>query len=233
MTRRHARNARTRQRFGGIEPVALGDVSDAECAEPLCEAEWRAPDRGWGAPRERADRIDVEMIVVIVRLQDQIDRRQRGERESWRHETARSGERNRRDAIREDGIGEHVEAADLDEETRVPDPGDAATGRGRRPENRVGRYRLWRRSARAKPEFAGACPIEHPLERVAEPVLDRARPRVEESAVGAAMRGREVGDCHVRSGIYRARRRRFGLRTSDFGLRTRSSVPVARARPIR
>ena len=76
---------------------------------------------------EPLDRRDVQVVVVIVRDQDDVDRRQILEREAGRRDPARAGERHglaRSDQLR---IGQDVDAVELDQQGRVADPGH---GRG-------------------------------------------------------------------------------------------------------
>ena len=82
----------------------------------------------------------VEVVVVIVRDDHRVDRRQLGERDAAaRTSAAGRPSRQRRGALAPDRIGEHAVAVDLDQHRRVAEPGDAQAGRGRRREARAGR----------------------------------------------------------------------------------------------
>src|SRR5471032_364671 len=154
MPRGNTRDTRAGKRLCGIEPVALGHVANPEHAERRGESKWRAPDGEGRSLGERANRVSVVMVVVVVRLEHEIDRRQRVERDSGRLKPARSRESHGRRALREHGIGEDVQTADLNEQTRVPDPRDVACGGIGASRDGSVRYGSWRNAARGETERA-------------------------------------------------------------------------------
>src|SRR5207249_9352852 len=79
----------------------------------------------------------VKMIVVIVRLQYEIERRQVVEGDSRRDPAPRPRELRRRGSLAPDRIRQHVHAVKLDQQTRVSDP-----GHGEVRAVRSGRYEL-------------------------------------------------------------------------------------------
>ena len=77
---------------------------------------------------ERFDRAAAEVIVVIVREHDGIERRQLVDRRRHRMKALRPGEAHRRDALAEDGIGEHALSVELEQHRAVPEPRHAEAG---------------------------------------------------------------------------------------------------------
>ena len=65
------------------------------------------------------------MVVVIVRNNDGIDRRELGDIERRRRITPRSQRRQRRSELGKHGIGEDGQPTPPDEKRRMPDPEDA------------------------------------------------------------------------------------------------------------
>jgi hypothetical protein len=70
----------------------------------------------------------VEVIVVVVGEKYAVDGRQCFEVRHRRDEARRADERDGRDTLRPDRVGEEVESGKLQEEGRVPDPGDPYLG---------------------------------------------------------------------------------------------------------
>ena len=75
-----------------------------------------------GEPRQRRD---IEMIVVAVRHQHDVDRRQVGKRDAGIVDPLRPDEAERRRALRPDRIEQDIEARGLDQKAGVADIGDA------------------------------------------------------------------------------------------------------------
>src|SRR5678816_4941452 len=78
---------------------------------------------------ERKNRRAIEVIVVIVRQDDGVERRQRLEWGRRRVKALRTSESHGRDAIAPHGVRQNAYTVDLDDERRVPEPGDAEAGR--------------------------------------------------------------------------------------------------------
>jgi hypothetical protein len=68
---------------------------------------------------EALDRRDVQVVVVIVRDQHDVDRRQILERQAGPRDPARAGERQRARALRPVGIGQDVHAVELEQQRRM------------------------------------------------------------------------------------------------------------------
>src|SRR2546422_4622062 len=67
------------------------------------------------------------MVVVVVRDQHRVDRRQVLEAQAGRHEAARARERHGAGPPRPDGIGQQIHAVELEEEGGVADPDRKST----------------------------------------------------------------------------------------------------------
>mmetsp|Transcript_3863 Transcript_3863/g.9555 ORF Transcript_3863/g.9555 Transcript_3863/m.9555 type:complete len:292 (-) Transcript_3863:216-1091(-) len=112
-----------------LPPVHLDHVGNAFTLEPLLQPQPNVP---YGAVAQLPDRLQVEMVIVTVRDDDEVYPGELvdSERElcipPWPHEG------HGRRAAREDRIGEEVQPADLNEEGGVPYPcqGDRACRRG-------------------------------------------------------------------------------------------------------
>jgi hypothetical protein len=97
------------------------------------DAEWNneARVRLRGNSQQRLDDAAVEVIVVIVRRNDRVERRQLLERQRWRMKASRSDQRGRRRTSRPHRIEKNPRAVDLDEHRRMAEPGRAQSRRGR------------------------------------------------------------------------------------------------------
>src|SRR5262245_22951799 len=86
------------------------------------------------------------MIVVVVRDEHDVDRRQRVEVEPGRHETARTDPLKRRRAVAPHGIGQDVERTELQKYRRMADPchGTCSVRRARMDDTRLAE---WKRSS--------------------------------------------------------------------------------------
>ena len=100
---------------------------DPELREPGLEPE-RDEEAGPVGRPEAPDRLGVQVVVVVVRDDDEVDRRQVLEPDAGRHDPARPGERQRARPLRPLGIGQEAHPVQLDQHGRVPHP-----GHGRRP----------------------------------------------------------------------------------------------------
>jgi hypothetical protein len=138
--------------------------------------------------RQATDRRIIEMVVVIVRLQNDVDRRQVVERNPRRHPAPGSRETDRRRALTPHRIDEHVHAADLNQEARMTDPGD---------EELLGvsawRLECWRnerehRGIGIPGSRARRAMHEHPFEETAESRDGLRDPGIAKSAAGPVMR---------------------------------------------
>lgn len=67
--------------------------------------------------------IDVEVVIVVVRDQHEVDRRQVAHQDARRVAAKRSGKGDGACATRPDRIGQYVDARDLDQKGRVTDHG--------------------------------------------------------------------------------------------------------------
>ena len=110
-----------------LPPVQLPDLGDAELGEPRAEPErdQEARPMGLGEP---LDGRHVEMVVVVVRDEDDVDWRQVLEREAGRGHALGTGEPDGARAIRPLRIGQNVHPVQLDQQRRVADPGHRVGG---------------------------------------------------------------------------------------------------------
>jgi hypothetical protein len=105
----------------------------------------RGDDEGSVRGLQPAQRCDVEMVVVIVRQQHGIDRRQIGKGDPGCGHSARPGEADGTGPIGPERIGENVEARGLDQQRRMPDhrdpqPLDALIRHDRMDDDRLGPF---------------------------------------------------------------------------------------------
>ena len=114
-----------RARLARLPPVELLDALDALVVEPALETERHEEVRA--ARRHRCQALDggeVEVVVMVVRDEHQVDWRQLGDVDRQRHDALRPGERHRGRALGKLRVHEDVLPGELDQESRVPDPGD-------------------------------------------------------------------------------------------------------------
>ncbi len=107
-----------------LPPVVLLDALDPVLAEPGGEPkrdqeERSARGRGSQAPH----RVQVEMVVVVVRDEDHVDARQLRHVDRQRHDALRPRESDGRGARGEVRVDEDVAPGELDQECGVADPG--------------------------------------------------------------------------------------------------------------
>src|SRR5688500_17095972 len=119
----------------GFRPVELRDASrsDTPSLQVRADAEWNDESRArlLRAPRQCAHDAAVEVIVVIVRSDNCVERWKFVKSERRLVEPLRANERRRRGAPRPNGVEENARAVDLDKHSRVAEPCRAQSGRGR------------------------------------------------------------------------------------------------------
>ena len=106
-----------------LVPIELADSfgRDSERFEARADSE-RSHDRdGWHSS-QIGDGFRAEMIVVVVRNEDDVERRKFRKPRGHRMKTFRSRERHGGGSLPEDGIGEHSIAVDLEEDRTVSEP---------------------------------------------------------------------------------------------------------------
>jgi hypothetical protein len=81
-------------------------------------------------PGQRLDRGMVEVIVVVMREQHAADRRELVDGDRWRMETLRPGPLHRRRALGKHRVGQPPVPTQLQQDRRMPEPVQAAIGRG-------------------------------------------------------------------------------------------------------
>ena len=122
----HRRRGRDAKRVHAMlfPPVELDQrvAGSATPADEGCEAERRHPECLRMAAHELADRVIVKMVVVIVRLQHDVERRKSVERDSRRHPALGPSELRGRRSLAPHGIGENVQTIQLDQEAGMADP---------------------------------------------------------------------------------------------------------------
>ena len=223
-----------------IPPVHAGGSGDALAAHPVVHAERHEKARRTARLRgQREDGRAVEVVVMVVRDQHDVDVRQVAKRDGQRDAPLWPCERHRRCARRELRIGQHVEARDLDQQRRMPEPGDGRVGairaqvrevrrRGGQAGIATGRAAASRRCAGARIASAGSR---------AATAARRGTGCESRSACGAASPGRSAGSpccsrhsasiTHVAAAAARARsapvtRRRRGRRSRTAGAARRT-----------
>src|SRR5882762_3587220 len=105
-----------------LPPIQLVNCADAEFRQesPVAEA-------GDESRRVRLvqsqQRLDIQMVIVVVCDEHQMDGRQRFKCESWVADAPGPDAAERTDALRVDWIGQHVETVELQQERDVVDEG--------------------------------------------------------------------------------------------------------------
>jgi hypothetical protein len=134
--------------IGHVPPIQFRDACrwNPPTLEPLADAE-RCDDPRRGLHLgERKDRRAIQVIVVVVRQDDAVDRRQRVERSRRRVKPLRTRKWQRGHTVAPDGISEDAHAIDFDEQRGVPQPCHTQAGRGPCvPEWKRVHKRQWRR----------------------------------------------------------------------------------------
>src|SRR5438874_199941 len=110
--RRYARDVQVID-VRGLPPVQLAREFCSAPAHKGFESQRNEPRRLWKRARERPNRTVIEMIVVVVRLQNDVDGRQVAELYTGCHPTTRTGKAKWRRAITPHRVGEDVQPAEL------------------------------------------------------------------------------------------------------------------------
>jgi hypothetical protein len=129
----------------------------------------------------------IEMIVMVVRENYDVNRRQAVEVYGWRNPAPGPEELQRRSALAPDGVDENVEPRDLEQKARMSDPRDRELFRRSSWHYKVRSYsresaRVGIRTARISPPLD-----QRPLEKIHESVHLRGRPWIPESTVRPMM----------------------------------------------
>jgi len=168
----------------------LYHLSCSAATKKFADPKGRIPRRGGITLSDPRYGLPIEVIVMVVRESNNVDRRQAIKFHSWRNPTPGSGKLNRRRPLTPDGIQQNIEASDLDEEARVANPSQRKL-LGRRSWHNEARIsqselaRLWVRTAWIPPSLD-----QRPLQKVREAVHLSGRPRIPESALGQMVAGR-------------------------------------------
>ena len=184
-------DARAGHRLRGFEPVAFDHAPHAERGKARREAERRAPHRGGGSPRERADRLRVEVIVVIVRLQNEVDGRQ-ARRARGPAATGARGPANRTGDARCENTGSvsTLRPPSWIRKLEWPIQVIRHSSRAARAPTGAGATAVGGMPRARNPERAVPRAFHGPREDAAEAVLDGAGPRIAESSARTAVRWR-------------------------------------------
>ena len=139
-----------------------------------------------GEPRQC---LDIQMIVVCVRYQDDIDRRQVGEGDARIVHAFRPGETERRRALRPYRVEQHIETGGLNEPACVADIGHAPAGAFDARRRAIGKRR--RRPSRPLRPRAAPIAIGHPAQQI--PPAARRRAVAVEKALAVEVVGNRAG----------------------------------------
>ena len=172
-----------------LPPVQLDDLAHAPAADVGAESEWNDPRRPRMCARDPPNGGLVEVVVVIVREQHDVERRQAIERQRGIHDASRPRPLNGERALTEHRIGEHIEPAELEEHGRMPDPrrGEGSVARARVHD---GGCRDWERTARRRRGELLSPALERPSQHVAPSARLAVRPGIAERTVRLTMRPR-------------------------------------------
>ena len=115
-----------------LPPVELDDALGryAPRFEVRSDAQ-RRHHRHRAVPGERMDRRVVQVVVVIVRDQHRVHRRQIPQAHRNRLKALGPDQPERRRALAPDGVGQHAHAIDLDQHRRMTEPGHSQAAGGR------------------------------------------------------------------------------------------------------
>jgi hypothetical protein len=167
-----------------LPPVTFENVAGTTMTQEAANAEGRQPLCRRIARGESADGSGIEVIVMVVRKNDDVDWRKVVERESWWNPSAWAGELYRRRPLTPDRIEQNVERAELKQKGAVADPGQRRFI-GRSPWlYKLGCRELERRRIGVGAPRIPATLDQRPLQEVAKAMQLRRRPRVLESAAG-------------------------------------------------
>jgi hypothetical protein len=154
MLRRPGRDRKPgiRQRVG-FPPVELGDLPGRHAPGFQVHADAEGRDEGHATLRQLAHGCAIEVVVVVVRDDDGVDRRQRAQGDRHRLEPLRPEEPERRCARPPHRVGQDPVAVDLDEDGGVSEPRGAQAGARRA---RPGKARIDRGQSAARSEALAA-----------------------------------------------------------------------------
>lgn len=175
---------------GFLPPVAFPNVACSVSSKEPPNPDGREPHERRIAANESLHRRSIQVIVMVVRVNDGIDRWKRVEVDRGRNATTRAGKLYGRCASAPDGVEKEIQPADLEQKAGVTDPGDGGQ-RG---------FRAWKheRGCRHR-KGAGLRPCgcrsprsidERPLQEIKEPVSARSAPRISESTTWLVVRGK-------------------------------------------
>src|SRR4030081_238891 len=105
-----------------LPPIQLDDRPSTAFLHERSETKRHDPGGIRMRPCETPHRLGIEMVVMIVRLQDDIEWWHVFERDPRRDPTPRAGKSDWRCPLAPHRVGENVETVELDEQTRVPNP---------------------------------------------------------------------------------------------------------------
>ena len=134
--KRHIYRGRERDPLAPV--VGLGTQGRVVTAQDRVVAE-RHDDAAGMDPRQRRQGREIHVVVMVVRDEDRVERRQCFHRDAGRAHALRPGEGERAGAPRPDRVDEQVEPGRLDEVARVADRGDPERRPGEAFDRRRGR----------------------------------------------------------------------------------------------
>jgi hypothetical protein len=107
-----------------LPPVEVNDMGRAPFFQEITYTEGHDPFRARKSCNKTPHGLIVEMIVMVVRDENGINRRELGERDARWRVTPGSGKLNRGSSIAPDGIGKNADSLGLDEEAAMAYPCD-------------------------------------------------------------------------------------------------------------
>src|SRR5881628_522883 len=106
-----------------LPPIQLFHLRDADLRKPCFKSQWDKKQR-MVQLGQSSDRLEIKMIIMIMRDEHQVNGWQMFEWHSGGHHTLRPGKGDRAGPIRPVRISQDVDAIKLKEERGMPDPGD-------------------------------------------------------------------------------------------------------------
>src|SRR6266850_1870978 len=187
----HRRGCRDAERSDGVllPPIQLSHpiVAYAAFANKGRKPERHDPGRFWMRPCQAPNCRGVEMVVVVVRLQDDVERWHVFERDPRPDPAPWAGELDRRRPLAPHRIGQNVETIELNEQARVSHPRHCELrlrSAGRDKVGRDAREHRWVGILGSRPRRAMH---EHPLEETAEPRHGLIDPGIAKAAAGTVV----------------------------------------------